>query len=463
MSDGTILELVSRGKKDAYQIQTPEYSWFDSVYQQRSPATAEIRYVQADNAPHFGQWFDITLPSEGDILMGVDIRVTLPTWLPPSVAPLCGVTVESKPYDVNGVTMPPCFTTYGWTDGVANFLFKKWALYVDTVKLVEGYGDFNNAFPDTNTTQLRAPLLHVSTGRNDGSPEGIAINAVLPEMVFRIPLPGCQNDKDSGIPLCAFKGQRLYIRFWLRDKTQLVESGPLVSDVSGGPTLYELCPEPWGFRRIKVNGVLQSDKTIAGRLMGQPNIYARLSVLNVDNELRESLACAKHEIRFRQQFVDRWTIDSYKPGPYKQPVQIGGFFQSLFVALQSVARAKQNKLSNYLPTSGDWLSGLSMIVNGMDRIYSWDPTSLKTLANNTQLARDSNTSLYYLIFGVSPDDEPGGTINLRSCQKALLNMTLAPVVPDPMTGSNVTFGAVLGLSWNILDIVGGRASLRFPD
>ena len=459
MSDGAILELVSRGKKDAYQIQNPIHSWFDSSYQPRSPATTEIRYVQTDNAPHFGQWFDVTLPSEGDILTGVDIRVTLPTWLPPSVASLCGVTVESKPYTVNGVTKPPCFTTYGWTSGVANFLFKKWALFVDTIKLVEGYGDFNNIYPDSQTTQLKAPLLHVSTGRNDGTTEGIAINAVLPELVFRVPLPGCQGDKDSGIPLCAFKGQRVYLRFWLRDKTQLVESGPLLSD-----TLYELNPTPWGFRRIAVNGVIQPDVTIAGRLMGQPAIYARLSVLNVDNELRESLAMAKHEIRFRQQLVDRWTIDKFVSGSnVRQTVQIGGLFQTLFVGFQSIARIQQNKLSNFLPTSGDWLTSLSFNVNGQDRIYSWTAESLKVLANNTQLRRDVNTALYYLIFGVSPDDEPGGTINLRSCQKALLNMVFTAVTPDPMTGSNVTYGTVLGLSWNILDIDRGRASLRFPD
>lgn len=468
MSDGAILELVSRGKKDAYQNQDPVRSWFDSAYQPRSPATIEYRIVQTDNAPRFGQWFDLTIPSEGDILMGADIRITLPTWLPPNIAPLNNVTVESKPYKVNGIDKPPCFTQYGWTDGVANFLIKKWALFVDTVKLVEGYGDFNNSFPDTNTTQFKAPLLHISTGQNDGTPAGIAGNALLPELVFRVPIPGCQEPRDSGIPLCAFKGQRVYIRFWLRDKCELVESGPLDATgsfyFSDGYPLYELNPEPWGFRRIKVNGVLQPDVTIAGRLMGQPSIYARLCVLNVDNELRQSLAAAKHEIRFRQQLIDRWTIDTVKAGPYKQLVQIGGLFQTLFIALQSQVRRQQNKLSNYLPTTGDWLTGLAMIVNGQNRIYDWKPESLKTLANNTQLGRDVNTALYYLIFGVSPDDEPGGTINLRSCQKALLNMTFAAPVADPISGANTTvYGSVLGLSWNILDIVGGRASLRFPD
>jgi hypothetical protein len=466
MSDGAIMELLSRGKKDAYQNQDPVRSWFDSAYQPRSPATAEYRVVQTDNAPRFGQWFDITIPSEGDILTGVDVRITLPTWLPPDILSRCSindVSVESKPYMVGGIEYPPCFTQYGWTDGVANFLFKKWALYIDTIKLVEGYGDFNNVYPDTNTTQLKAPLIHVSTGRNDGSPAGIAANANLPELVFRVPIPGCQGAKDSGIPLCAFKGQRIYLRFWMRDKTHLVQSGPL--DVSSGSQypVYEICPEPWGFRRIAIRGVVQSDLTIAGRLMGQPAIYARLSVLNVDNELRQSLAAAKHEIRFRQQLLDRWTIDTLIPGPYKQSIQIGGFFQTLFIGIQSGVRIKQNRLSDYLPPTGDWLTGLSVNINNQDRIYDWTPASLKVLANNTQLGRDVNTALYYLIFGVSRDDEPGGTINLRSCQKAILNMTFAAVVPDPMSDSSTTFGSVLGLSWNILDIERGVAKLRFPD
>ena len=86
MSDGAILELVSRGKKDAYLNQDPVRSWFDSAYQPRSPATAEYRVVQTDNAPRFGQWFDISLPSEGDILTGVDVRITMPTWLPLNLA-----------------------------------------------------------------------------------------------------------------------------------------------------------------------------------------------------------------------------------------------------------------------------------------------------------------------------------------------------------------------------------------
>ena len=103
-----------------------------------------------------------------------------------------------------------------------------------------------------------------------------------------------------------------------------------------------------------------------------------------------------------------------------------------------------------------------MNVNGLDRILNWPPKKLRTLSNNTQLNRDVDIALYYLIFGVSPENEPGGTCNLSRCQKALLNMMFEPVPLDPMTNSNVTYAFVVGLSWNVLDIKDGIAMLRYP-
>ena len=81
-----MLELLSRGKKDAYQIQDPSYTWFGSHYDRRSPTTREYRNLTPENPPRFGQSFDIILPSDGDILTAFDLRITMPTWLPLDIA-----------------------------------------------------------------------------------------------------------------------------------------------------------------------------------------------------------------------------------------------------------------------------------------------------------------------------------------------------------------------------------------
>jgi hypothetical protein len=493
MNDGTLLDLVSRGKKDAYQIQDPVRTWFGSPYEKRSPSTREIRLLYPENPPRFGQSFDIVLPPDGDILMSFDLRITLPTWLPPSIAAIntqtekYTVTVQPYPYEIIAYPFlgtPPAGpwtptyissgkpVAYGWCDGVANYMIGKWALFVDNVQLLDGYGEFNTWFPDMDTTQLQAPLLHAQTGRNDGTAAGIQANATLPEMVFRVPIPGCQGKGDTGLPLCAFKNQKVYLRFWLLDKTQLVESAELEHPLTGAQgyaatplPMYEVCPQPWGGQAIYVNGDL-SGNTLSATAMGQPYIYARTAILNVENELRASLAAQKFEIRFRQQRRDYWTVDSsaFVPGVnYRRLLQIHGLFQTLFLVFRSVARTKQNKYTDILPSYGQWLSNLSLNVNGQDRIYPWSPKKFTTLANNTQLARDVNIPLYYLIFGISPEDEPGGACNLSRCQKAALNLTFNNVQVDPMTGVNTTYAYILGMSWNVMDINNGLAILRFPN
>jgi len=503
MNDGTLLDLVSRGKKDAYQIQDPVRTWFGSPYVERSPSTREIRLLYPENPPRFGQSFDIVLPSDGDILMSFDLRITLPTWLPPEIAAIntktsiYKVQVESDPITLYTdpsfppstplnppVIEPAAPLQYGWCDGVANYMIGKWSLFVDNVQVLDGYGEFNTWFPDMDTTQLHAPLLHAQTGRNDGTAAGIQANATLTEMVFRVPIPGCQGKGDTGLPLCAFPNQKVYLRFLLLDKTQLVESADyFTTGTSGNPKInygvsalpvYQQCSAPWGSRPITVTNVITNERpreyqgyvTVPVRDVGQPYIYARTAILNVENELRASLAAQKFEIRFRQQRRDYWTVDNaaFVPGVnYRRLLQIHGLFQSLFLVFRSVARTQQNKYTDILPSYGAWLADLSLNVNGQNRIYPWTPKKFTTLANNTQLFRDVNIALYYLIFGISPENEPGGACNLSRCQKAALNLTFNDVPPDPTTGSNTTYAYILGLSWNVLDIKDGMAIMRFPN
>jgi len=472
MSEGAMLELLSRGKKDAYQIQDPVRTWFGSHYNRRSPTTRQYRNLTPENPPRFGQSFDIILPSDGDILTAFDLRITMPTWLPQDIAVINRteperVRVLSAPYRVltptGYVTMPPTPVAYGWVNGVANYMIRKWALFVDTMMIMEGYGEFNSWYPDTDTTHFKAPLIHVSTGRHDGTDNYIERNATLQNVSFKVPLPGLEA---TGLPLCAMNRQKIYLRFWLRDLSELVESGLLPQPPGVTAPLYELCPAPW-MRPIFVDGVEQGI-TSAARFLKGPNIYARTMVLNVENDLRESLVAQRFQIPFRRQLRDFWEIakNDFSQAPMKHQLLIGGYFQTLFLGIRSIARIGQNKYYDLLPSPGgapDWLTDLELIVNGQDRIYTWGPTELRTLANNTQLSRDVNIALYYLVFGISPEDEPSGACDLTECQKALINMRFAAVAADPMTDSNQTSLFVYGLSWNVLEIADGIAKLKFAD
>lgn len=480
MSEGAMLELVSRGAKDAFFTNAEaRRTWFGAPYERRSPSTREIRLVYPETGARFGHWVDIELPNASDILMSADIRIQMPTWLPAEVAALNNthdITVESA-------TWPGKFLHYGWTSGIANYLVQRWALFADNVMIVDGYGEFNSWFPDMETSQLHAPIIHASTGTHNGTEKSIAHNAVLPELVFRLPLIGCQSMIDTGLPICALHGyQRLYLRLWLNDKTKLVESGYYDEVPTTDPTIflprYEPCPAPWGGRRIKIDGVLSEYVTLKDYEVKQPYIYARYAVLNLDDEARTALKHTPHSITFRQELRQDFTIEDKDWNPsaqFKQTLEIHGLFQALFVGIISNARLQQNKYRDINPpgvpmgtayneaTRLDWLINLGLRVNSVERIFFWPPKKFQELANNTQMRRDVEAQLYFLIFGINPDTEPAGPCNLSRTQKTTLTMQLNDVFQDPMAESRQAFASVLGLSWNVFQIRDGRCNLVYED
>ena len=477
MSDGALMELASRGKKDSYFIQEPKRTWFGADYHRRHAAVRQIQIIEPESPALFGSWVDIELPRGGDILKAMDIRIQMPTWLPPEIAAINrGIGYDVQVQTKAGATE---FAHFGWTNGIANYLIDRWALFADNIQLAEGWGFFNSWFPDMETTQMHAPLIHASTGTHSGSEQNIQINATVPELVFRLPLPGCQVKGDIGLPLCAMWGQRLYVRLWLKDKSKLVESGALPIAFGGMPR-YELCPEPWGGKEIKVrlNGELQPGLTSVTKKeweIGQPRVYARCTILKVDEGLRSSMQKMRHQIVFRQQQRDDWFIDDVAWNPaatFKKQLEIQGFFQALFLGFTSKARELQNKYRDINPPSNpstgpanaqDWLRTLGLIVNGEERIGFWPPKKFQQLANNTQLRRDVEVALYYLVFGVNPEYEPAGTFNLTRTQKALLSLQLENIMADPQVGSRQTHATVMGLAWNVFDINGGKSQLVYMD
>jgi hypothetical protein len=475
MSEGAIQDLVSRGKKDAYFIQGAQSGLFGGRWGPRSPATREIREEYPFSPARFGHWVDIDLPRVGDMLMSADIHIQMPTWLPPSIAALNrthDVTI-ANPAATGAV--PAGTVAYGWTNGIANFLIDHWSLFMDSIELQQGWGEYNDWQPDSDTTQMRAPIIHAATGTHDGSDASIRKNAVLPELVFRVPLVGCQGDDDTGLPLHSFRSQRLYVRLWLLPIEQAVESGVLdtynaMSEPAGlGPyyNVYQVCPEPWGGLPIYVDGALTSEVTLQKYEIAHPIVYGRFAVLHLGEDMKAELKATPHAILYKQQLRQDFVIESadLRGGSnVKKRLEITGLFQRLILGFISFARLRQNKYRDINPTgAGDWLTNLSVIVNSTERILSWPTKKFQELAQNTQLRRDVERDLYFIIFGVSPDAEPAGPCNLARTQKVDLLLTFDDNPVDPAVESRQAFGAVMGEAWNIMDIQEGVARIRFVD
>lgn len=484
-SDGALLELVRRGKKDAFFLTDASSSsstpYFNHVsVDNRSPTVREMRIQQPIGAVQFGSWVDVELPRTGDILTSVDIRIRLPTWLPTDVA----VLNRAGGHVIEIVGSSGTRARYGWTNRIANVIVERWALFADEVILVDGFGFVNGLVDDSETTHHHAPLLHATTGSHDGTAQSIQAAATpLSELAFHIPLPGCQEIcgvAGVGLPICALKRQRLYVRMWLRPLSELVESS-VVTDVSNssrgvanGP-VYDTCPSPWNGRAIFIDGSGSSYVTLSEFAMAPIQLYGRFGILHCEDELRESLIAKAHSIPFRQQQRGDLTLESAISGTrIRHRLEIQGYLQYLLVAIQSQARRLQNKFTDFTPpgSGNEWIETISLDINSTPRIYPWSPRLIRDLSQKIMLNRDINTSLMYLIFGAvegshttggDSDREIAGACNItRTCKTDLLIQLGANILADPaLPNSRTAFVTMIAMSWNVLEVRDGVCKRMF--
>lgn len=470
MNEGAIAELVSRGKKDAFFNQNPQRTWFGTNYARRPPTTAATLIQLPSTPAAFGARIDIELPRTADILRSCDIRIQMPTWLPPPVAaynlePNADVRIESPPLDIPLVDPTP--VAYGWVNGFPNFLIQKWQLLADSFTITEGYGNYSSWEPYMTTDSNRAPIMNAIAGQSFESDTDIQNRATPPVLSFRVPLPGCQYATDVGLPLCALQSkQKLFLRLWLAPKEDLVESGE-ISGLLGVPPAYDSCPRPWGGRRIYYGKDLTEYVTLPESKIGQPTIEAYFKVEYLDAETRAALATVPHEIPYKSQYFDQLVFDKNTwivGNTVKKILNIHGYFQAMFVQFAASQRIKENKWRDCNPPGGGtWASWMTLIINAVPRINKWDTQQLQTVAQNIRLQRDIPDNLFLLQFGTEMDHEPAGAFFLSRTHKAELQFQVGNFALNPdVTGEYVT-AYLYGQGWDILEIKDGIAVNRFPD
>lgn len=481
MSDGTITELHCRGKQDAFFIQNAQRTWFGTDYDRRPGGVREIVRLDPFTPVTWNSTVEIDLPRYGDILKSAEVRILMPTWLPPDIAtlnmnPNVEITLPTN-YD------PARRASYGWVNGIANYLIAKWELYADNLKLCEGYGQVNQWYPLTQTTHNKAPLIVETAGQHVtdvGLDQGgnvrfaVQMNATPAELAFTLPLPGCQGRDDVGLPLWAMRShQRLYLRLTIPPVTTLVESSAF-SVVLGQPAMYDICPTPWNGKRIYVDGVFSGKYTLPLQKMGTPVLYGRYDVLFLDNQTREALTKVPHSIPYSFQMVEAVTFDQNTliPGyQFNKRLDIRGFFEMLSVRFVSQLAVLQNRYYDTFPyQSGinlnrelEWVTEIGLTVNGQERIQSGSPDDLDLLVVNTKMPRDMLDKFYFFVFGEQIDGEPAGNLYISRTHKVSLRFTFANIPVQPVLNNRSCIVTILGRGWNILDIEGGFAKARYSD
>jgi hypothetical protein len=175
---------------------------------------------------------------------------------------------------------------------------------------------------------------------------------------------------------------------------------------------------------------------------------------------------------FQKQYAELIMLDSrnwFVGAQISRIFEIKGFFEFIVVRLQAEARRQQNKYLDLYPpqlmsqTPTEWFSNISLVVNSKERLQPWDPRTMRVLANNQQLPTDVPDGQYYFMFGQLVGNEPVGNLLLTRTHKVVLNLLAAALPTDPAVSTNQVNMTLLGLSWNVVDIIDGYAKVRYPD
>jgi len=215
-SEGSLYELVARGNKDVFFYEDSPTSTFlfDNSYEGHTPFISELRRVPPISTAEFGRTTEFLFDLVGDIMRDPCILIDLPSWIPPN---------QTYPTDV----------TFGYTQGIAYFLFENIQFYQDNILLQEFSGDTLWALSKISGTYARNFMTMAETGDHDGSPESIHANARPPQLRLELPLIGSQGE---GFPQRAALRHTYRLRCKLRKLEDLVEA----SDQRSKPTPWNM-------------------------------------------------------------------------------------------------------------------------------------------------------------------------------------------------------------------------------
>jgi hypothetical protein len=378
------------------------------------------------NTPDFGRSSEFQLEIAGDVIVSPTLVIDLPTWLPPIYADQNPTSVIQ---DAAGVT-------YGYTRGIAYFLFERIQILQDNILLQEFSGDALWMQTRARNTLNHGILDNQLTGIHSGSALQIGRNATPGRLRLQLPLVGTQSIEDGGFPMLKLPNQAYKVRIFLRKLEDLVEA-------SDGREK----PSPWDRTNFQIqtarNGPFSTFSTLTRNDIGTPQIQLETRHIYTSDTTREKLRETSLEIPFERIYEN---IFSQNPLEYASAAPLitrrldaRHPCSRILIAFRSWQDMRANqlwKISSDI-SGGEYYSQLKLLIAGRDRESLWTSLVWKDLENHAKEERDSGMNLATMNFGLgdkkgirgpTPSRQPEGTINMTTADRPTLFMELTDIV-----------------------------------
>jgi hypothetical protein len=449
-NEGALYELIARGNKDEYFFRNDfsSINQFDVRYKNIPAQVHELRRIPPLNDSSFGRTCEFEFDVAGEVFTDPTVLISLPSWLPPSIAAENQHSVFS---DLSGVS-------HGYTNGIAYFLFSKIQIYLDQILLQEFSGEALYMASRSRGSLNSAFLKNTVTGVHGGTPLEISRAAAPPMLRLQLPLLGCQHPDDGGFPSIAGRQQTYKLRLTLRKLEDLVET----SDKRMKPT-------PWATSFIqKTQKGTTTFQSLGRTEIGNPSLQLETRHTYVDAETRDRLGKSILEIPFSRLYENVFTFGPKDYDPLtRSAVALGSR------RLEGVHPASrllfwfyttQNLNANrYIPETTEYYNALSLTIAGRERETSFSSLVWNKLQVHAKEDRDPGPGIGFMnwdlgdLRGRLPPfaRQPEGSVNFSTADRPTILVDLKASV-----GSSTEFRVVVD-TWAVYQFENGRGGLKY--
>ena len=461
-NEGALYELLSRGNKDLYFFtnESSAVNPFDNRYKQIPAQVHELRRIPSLNGAEFGRTVEFEFDVAGDIFSEVYLTIDLPTWYPPQISPLSPTSYFS---DASGVV-------YGYTNGIAYFMFSKIQIYQDQILLQEFSGDGLFGSTRARGSLNSAFLDNAITGTHDGSTLSILRNATPGRLRLPIPLLGCQRLDDGGFPSLSTRQQSLKLRLTLRKLEDLVEA----SDGRAKPV-------PWGRSDFQVTqtrgGPATRFSTLDRTAIESPILYLETRHTYVDPDTQARLLQSSLEIPYSRLYENTFTFGpkDYEPLSRAAIASATRRLDAVHPAgrltfwFHTQEKLRANQYTDYSAdiSGGEYYNNLSLYIAGRDRESLFPPRIWNRLQHLAKEERDPGQGIGTMNWELGDLRErrapfvrqPEGSLNFSGADRPTLYVDLANI---PVSQQTTQMTAVVD-SWAMALFENGRGGLKYAN
>ena len=485
---GSIFELVARGRKDTYFVNEKDSSVlpFNGRYDSSVPFIQERRTTVPLNQTRFGSTFDVEIDRFGDVITECNLLIDLPTWLPPLPTGGGGSLIQengpSDPIEANSLywIKDASGFSYGYTQYVGYFLFESIQFYQDQFLLQEWSGDLLFATTASegswNSSYLAAQQL-AGVDVAPGSARSIAYRATPGRLRLALPIPGIQTPGDGGFPIGCMPRQAYRFRIKLRALEDLVESDNLVPKPApwAPGTVFSYTPDgssvPYTFSPVPLSSI------------GQPTILLETRQAYLSDDIREEFHNNRQSIPFRRPFENVFT---FGPNDYK-PLDTGGTatvtrrldarhpVERIVFFFRTANATDRNRLSDVVDPSGadygEFYNKMKLVIAGRDREEEYGPLVWHSIESYAKDEIDSGYNIGEMRWNLGDVYErvrpygrvPEGTVNFTTADRPTLHINLNNVPPQAISGLRKSEFRVFMEGWNAFIVEEGRGRLLFAN